>query len=97
MIDPVTMIGPEALNDALVPATRASGADFGNWVAQQVDALNRQLVTADTAVRELALGEAGNLHEVMMRLESAKLSLELAVQVRNKVLEAYQELLRMQI
>jgi flagellar hook-basal body complex protein FliE len=39
----------------------------------------------------------GRIHEVMMRLETAKLSFELAVQVRNRILEAYQDVLRMQI
>lgn len=73
------------------------GTDFGAWLAQQVESLNQQISTGDMEVRRLALGEAGNLHEVMTRLEQAKLSFELAVQVRNKVLEAYQEVMRMGI
>jgi len=97
MIEPVTYIGTEGLAPtAGVDATRTA-PDFGAWLTQQVSALNQEVVGADTDVRRLALGEAGNLHEVMMRLESAKLSFELAVQVRNKLLEAYQEVLRMQI
>jgi flagellar hook-basal body complex protein FliE len=43
------------------------------------------------------VGEQGNLHEVMIALEKAKLSFELILAVRNKSLEAYQELMRMQI
>jgi flagellar hook-basal body complex protein FliE len=75
----------------------AAGTDFGGWLTQQIDALNQQITTGDMEVRKLALGEAGNLHEVMTRLEQAKLTFELAVQVRNKVLEAYQEVMRMSI
>ncbi|TMG74310.1 MAG: flagellar hook-basal body complex protein FliE [Betaproteobacteria bacterium] len=52
---------------------------------------------ADDAVRRLAVGEPVNLHQVMVQLERAKLQFELVLQVRNKLLEAYQDLLRMQI
>ena len=43
------------------------------------------------------MGEPVNLHQVMGQLERAKLQLELVVQVRNKLLDAYQDLLKMQI
>lgn len=76
--------------------TAGAGNYFGDWLTQQIGLLNQQVNTADMDVRRLALGE-GNVHEVMMRLETAKLSFELAVQVRNKLLDAYQDILRMQI
>lgn len=76
------------------PATSAS---FADWMTKQVSTLNSQLVDADTKVRELALGEAENLHQVMISLEKAKLSFQLAMQVRNKLLDAYQEIMRMQV
>lgn len=75
----------------------AAGGNFGQWLTQQVDALNNQIGAADMEVRRLALGNADNIHGVMMRLETAKLSFELAVQVRNRILEAYQDVLRMQL
>jgi flagellar hook-basal body complex protein FliE len=58
---------------------------------------NQQLMDADQQVTRLALGETDNLHQVMISLERAKLSFQLMVQVRNKFLEAYQDVLRMQI
>jgi flagellar hook-basal body complex protein FliE len=73
------------------------GADFSAWLSQQVDVLNRQLIDSDNQLRGLAVGEIENLHQVMMSLEKAKLSFELALQVRNKLLEAYQDIMRMQI
>jgi flagellar hook-basal body complex protein FliE len=74
-----------------------AGSDFGDWLTQQVEQLNRQILDGDTQVRKLAVGETTNMHQVMLTLEQAKLTFELAVQVRNKVLEAYQDILRMQI
>lgn len=98
MIEQVAGVAAAETAEALsLPAARTNGADFGQWLAQQIGLLNQQVTSADMEVRRLALGEAGNIHEVMMRLEAAKLSFELAVQVRNRVLEAYQEILRMQI
>lgn len=73
------------------------GADFSQWLATQVEQVNQQLITADTQVRQLAVGEATNLHQVMLTVEQAKLQFELLLQVRNKVLEAYQDVMRMQI
>ncbi|HLF22348.1 MAG TPA: flagellar hook-basal body complex protein FliE [Burkholderiales bacterium] len=98
MIDAVSIVAQNAVPETLALAKpQAATTDFGGWLSSQIDTLNQQLVAADTDVRRLALGEAGNLHEVMMRLETAKLSLELAVQVRNRLLEGYQDILRMQI
>lgn len=97
MIDPISTIGTEAVAQAFAPDVARTAPDFGAWLTGQIASINDKVVGADAEVRRLALGEAGNLHEVMMRLENAKLSFELAVQVRNKLLEAYQEIMRMQI
>lgn len=79
------------------PAAPGATADFSTWLTQQVDGLNQQLVNSDNQLRSLALGDAKNLHQVMISIEKAKLSFELALQVRNKLLEAYQDIMRMQI
>lgn len=79
------------------PSLRTPGTDFGAWVARELEVVNQKIETADIALRKLAVGQAANLHETMMALESAKLSFELVVQVRNRILEAYQEMIRMQV
>lgn len=71
--------------------------DFADWMARETTALNAQLQNADALVQQLATGDNSNLHQVMLNLERAKLSFELVVQVRNKLLEGYQEVMRMQI
>jgi len=45
----------------------------------------------------MAVGQSDELHRIVMNLESTKMTFDLALQVRNKVLDAYQELMRMQI
>ena len=75
----------------------AASADFASWLTAEVDKVNGQVLAADKQLRELALGGTRNLHEVMIAVEEAKLSLQLMVQIRNRALEAYQDVLRMQI
>jgi flagellar hook-basal body complex protein FliE len=72
-------------------------AGFGAWFTQQVGAVDASLRVADNDLRALAVGNVQNLHEVMIHLEEAKLSLQLLAQVRNRVLEAYQEVMRTQV
>lgn len=75
----------------------AGKGNFGQWFANEMQALNEQILTSETNLEKLATGEMNNLHEVMMSLEKAKLSFQLTMQVRNKLLEGYQEIMRMQI
>lgn len=77
-------------------ATAPAGADFAKWLDAKVGGVNAQLVAAEQGLRELAAGGTASLHEVMMRAEEARLSFQLLVQMRNRVLEAYQDILRMQ-
>ncbi len=48
-------------------------------------------------MEKLQSGESKNIHEVMISMEKADISMRLTVQMRNKVLEAYQEIMRMQV
>lgn len=70
---------------------------FANMVAEQLSSVNSQLLRADTDAQQLAAGQVQNLHEVMIRMEQAKLSFQLLVQVRNHVLEAYQDVMKTQV
>jgi flagellar hook-basal body complex protein FliE len=85
------------IDRALVGETAPRSADFSVWLEQQINAVNTQIQTAETQVTQLAAGQTDNLHQVMLSLEKAKLSFELMLQVRNKLLEGYQEIMRMQI
>ncbi len=74
-----------------------SGLDFAAWLQKSFAEANGKLASADQQVARLAAGDTDNLHQVMIALEEAKLSFQLMVQVRNKLLESYQDILRMQI
>lgn len=98
MIDAIAAIGASQELGALASAaTPAAAPGFASWFTEQVGQVNATLVQADQEVQALAAGEAGSLHEVMIHLEEAKLSFQLLAQVRNRMLEAYQEVMRMQV
>jgi len=70
---------------------------FSEWLQNEISVANTQINEADTKLREYAVGGTDNLHQVMMSIEEAKTSFELIVQVRNRLLDGYQEIMRMQI
>ncbi|CAM2806159.1 flagellar hook-basal body complex protein FliE [Legionella worsleiensis] len=70
---------------------------FSSWVEEKIAQTNDQLNAADKALTELASGHAENLHQTMITLEQAKLSFQYLEQIRNRLMTAYQELLREQI
>jgi flagellar hook-basal body complex protein FliE len=70
---------------------------FNNLLTGIVSEVENQQKAADNAVNELHAGGAKNLHEAMIAMEQADISIRYMVQVRNKALEAYQEIMRMQV
>lgn len=96
-IDAIAGFSPVSPVNMSNAAAETGGTDFSTWLSREMSALNSQLENADSLVQQLAVGKNTNLHQIMMGLEQAKLSFELAVQVRNKLLEGYQEIMRMQI
>ncbi|MEW6501672.1 MAG: flagellar hook-basal body complex protein FliE [Thermodesulfobacteriota bacterium] len=85
-----------------VPATRpgqpAAGAGgFGEMLNQAVAAVNTRVVEADALAQGLASGQHANIHETMIAAEQAGISFRLMTRVQQKVLDAYQEIMRMQL
>jgi len=75
-------------------AREAGAADFGALLRAAVNRLNESQVRADEAVRQFLAGEVQDVHQVVIALREAELTMQLAVEVRNKIVEAYQELSR---
>jgi flagellar hook-basal body complex protein FliE len=82
------------------PATspvRQAGTTFGDMLTGLLAQTSEQQQNADRAIQQLHAGGEQNLHEAMIAMEKADISLRYAIQVRNKALEAYQEIMRMQV
>ena len=75
----------------------ASGGSFSNVLGELVDGVNSKQAAAGEAVNGLLTGQNVPLHQAMIAMEEASVSFQLMVEVRNKLLESYQELMRMQV
>lgn len=77
--------------------TKSSGKTFFDHVKEGVNDVNSMQHKADSMATDLASGKSQNLHEAMLSATHAELSFNLMVAIRNKALEAYQEVMRMQV
>jgi flagellar hook-basal body complex protein FliE len=85
------LAAPPALDGA------APAASFGDLVSAGLREVGNQLQTSQADLQRLATGDVENLHQIMIRMEEARLSFQLMLQVRNRLLESYQEVMRMQV
>lgn len=76
-----------------------SGADksFADTLKEAVGQVNAIQQQADVKMQELATGKTDNIQDVMMAAEKADIALRLMVNVRNKIIEAYQDVMKMQV
>jgi flagellar hook-basal body complex protein FliE len=96
-LQPLAEVPIIAPAETAVPGVATPEAVSFDSLVDGIDALNQRLVASSDAVHAVALGQVDNLHQVMMTGEQTRLAFDLMLQVRGKVLDAYQELLRMQV
>lgn len=94
-LSPVGALGSPLIPQQIVPAATEHG--FGSMVSHGLDEVNKQLMSSQTDLQQLAVGDVQNLHQTMVRLEETRMSFQLMMQVRGRLLEAYQEVMKMQI
>lgn len=76
----------------------AGGADFAQILQSSINKVNQTQMQADQMAEKLAAGDTSqNLHEVMIALQTASVSFQEMVQVRNKLVTAYQDVMNMQV
>lgn len=104
-IEPIASVEPLITSIRTEPSVFSAGvgtaggpsASFGTLISEGLQDLNQKLMTSEVALQRLAAGDTQNLHQLMIRLEESRLALQLGLQVRNRVLEAYQDVSRMQV
>lgn len=79
------------------PGEAKSGESFMEHLKDSVAEVNQSQRNADKMAADLSTGKSQNIHETMLAATQSELSFNFMVQVRNKVLEAYQEVMRMPI
>jgi flagellar hook-basal body complex protein FliE len=87
----------------VMPETRPTGAgesgagDFGSALMSSLTKLDAVHAAADTQAQALATGQATDIASVVTEVERSVMSMQLAVQVRNRAVDAYHEIFRMQV
>lgn len=91
----------EKLSPGLLPhavnATKPASSSFEQVVSGLVNEVSSKQAAAGQAVNGVLSGQNTSLHQTMIAMEEASISFQLMVEVRNKLLESYQELMRMQV
>lgn len=78
-------------------AEGAKGSTFFDALQNSMEEVNKNQLEADSSIKDLIAGKTKNIHETMLQLQKADLSLKTMMQVRNKILEAYKEIIKMQV
>lgn len=90
-------VAPAATPSVGTGGKTEGGGSFSDLLSGLVDDVNGLQTKAGNLQSQLTTGEAGDLHPIMIAAEEAGVAMELLIEVRNKLVEAYQELLRMPV
>ena len=102
-IDQLPTVQIRDLIDKNPPAKNSEGGagfeqkDFGETISGFIDAVNESQKQSAGEVKDIIQGKSQNLHQAMATMEEAKLSFQLMIEIRNKLLEGYQEIQRMHV
>ncbi|HUK42540.1 MAG TPA: flagellar hook-basal body complex protein FliE [Candidatus Acidoferrales bacterium] len=93
----VDLANPSGALSTPKPASEPQKGDFGTHLKNAIGEVNDLQQKADQAIQQLVGEGKGDIQDTMIALEKADVSFRLMMQIRNKVLEAYQEIMRMQV
>lgn len=98
MVKELTGLMPGATPEAGSRAKEtASGKGFGEFLTESLSKVDALQKDADEAVSQMAGGEGLGIQEAMVAIEKADVTFKLMMEVRQKILDAYQEIMRMQV
>jgi flagellar hook-basal body complex protein FliE len=87
----------DRINSDAIDSSQKEIKSFAATLTEAVDKVNEMSLEADVQIQKLATGETKNIPEVMIASEKASVAFKLLTQVRNKMIDAYQEIMKMQV
>jgi len=97
MTAPISSINPIPMPNSIASAGSSGSGGFQNVLKSTIDNLQSLQTDASSAAQKFMTGENEELHTVALADQQAELAFELGLQVRNKVVSAYQEVMKMQL
>ena len=92
-IEPIRLVS----QTQTAPVQRSAPAGFAEGLGEALQSVSNAESQVDALAKDIATGGSTEVHDLMMASSKASLTLDLAVQIRNRAIEAYQEIMRMQI
>lgn len=90
-------IGSLSLNNSTAKIEQSGDKSFQNMLNDAITEVNNEQVKGYDSMQGIATGKVTNLQEAVQKIEEADLSMKLALEVKNKALNAYKEIMRMQV
>jgi flagellar hook-basal body complex protein FliE len=90
-------IPPPSASEKPGPGGQRGATSFNAVLKNTMNDINALQLKADQAIEKVELDSSASIHEAMIALEKADISFKAMMQVRNKIIEAYQEVMRMQV
>jgi len=84
-------------NKSSLNAAEVKGKGFGDYLKEAVNSTNDAIVKAENISNQFAAGNIDDIHQVLVEVEKADIALQFTLQVRNKMMDAYNEIMRMQV
>ena len=96
---PITSISTHITAPSLAPASgqTANSGSFQDMLSASIQGVEAQGAQSEQAVKQFLSGDSDDIHKVAIASQKAELSAELFMQVRNKMISAYQEIMKMQM
>ena len=91
------MLKPPVTSSVHQPQNQAGTASFGKMLKGSLERVNQLQNEADTSIDNLANGSQTDIHQTMIAVEKADVSFELLMQIRNKLIAAYDKIMRMPV
>jgi len=95
--DSISIRQPNVGSLANSAPAETKGGGFLETLTKSMEEVNDEQLKADQSIKDIVAGKSKNIHETMLQIQKAELSLKTMMQVRNKILEAYKEIMRMQV
>ena len=94
-ISPVTPVSTGS--DISTASVQGNGDDFSSLLKDAVESIDKTQKGAETEISKAVTGESPDIHKTVIALQTADLQFQLGMQVRNKLIGAYDEIMRMQV
>ncbi len=75
----------------------ASSKSFGDYLKEIINNTNEEVIKAEDISNQFAAGSIDDIHKVLIQIEKADVALQFTLQIRNKIMDAYNEIMRMQV